>query len=344
MNTVRIRAASTLLLLTLVVVAGCGGGEPTNTGASGNSSGGGGTTNAGTTASVKLMLNWFPEAEHGGYYAALVHGYYKEAGLEVEIVPGGPNAPVVPQTARGAVEFGVTNADRILMARAEGAKVKALMAPLQTSPRCVLVHEDSGIESLTDLKDMTLMMRRENAWAQFLLTKLKNNNVTVAPNTASLAPFLKNPRSAKQGYVISEPFVAKREGAKVRSLMVADIGFNPYSSVLMTADSYNGENADLVRKFVNASIRGWKKYLESPEETNAHINKLNPEMSVEVLRFGVDAIKEHCLGDVDRDALGTMTAERWRTLVEQLETLKLIDAGSVPYTEAFTEAYVVDTQ
>ena len=79
--------------------------------------------------SVILQLNWFPEAEHGGFYAAQLHGYFREEGLDVEIVPGGPNAPVVAQVDSRRADFGVANADRILLGRAAGAEVVALMAP-----------------------------------------------------------------------------------------------------------------------------------------------------------------------------------------------------------------------
>ena len=100
----------TFLFLMFAVIAGCGG--ATNNDAKPTQ---GDAVDAAPTP-VKLMLNWYPEAEHGGYYAALVHGFYREEGLDVTIIKGGPNAPVVPQTARGAVEFGITNADRILLA------------------------------------------------------------------------------------------------------------------------------------------------------------------------------------------------------------------------------------
>ncbi len=285
------------------------------------------------------MLNWYPEAEHGGYYTALLNGYYREAGLDVTIIPGGPNAPVVIQTARGAVEFGVTNADRIIMARAEGAMIKGLMAPLQTSPRCVLVHESSGIESLKQLSDVTLMMRRENAWAQFLIAKLKLDNVDIAPNSAGLAAFLNDAKAAKQGYVISEPFVAKQKGASVRSLMVADLGFNPYTSVLVTSDGYAKENPETLKAMVDASIRGWRAYLEDAEKTNAHIHSLNPEMDEEILAFGVEAIKKHCLGDSEEESLGAMNAERWSELIRQLEDLKMLDAGKVTVDSVFSNKF-----
>ncbi len=79
---------------------------------------------------VTLQLNWYPEAEHGGYYAALVHGFYRDAGLDVTILSGGPETPVIQQVARGKAMFGVVNADNILFARAQQAPVVALLAPL----------------------------------------------------------------------------------------------------------------------------------------------------------------------------------------------------------------------
>ena len=78
---------------------------------------------------VELALNWFPEAEHGGYFAALVHGYYTEAGLAVKILPGGASAAVPQRVASQRVAFGIENADRVLSARAQEAEIVALMAP-----------------------------------------------------------------------------------------------------------------------------------------------------------------------------------------------------------------------
>ena len=279
-----------------------------------------------TLEPVSLMLNWYPEAEHGGYYAALVHGYFEDAGLDVTIIPGGPNAPVIQQTARGAVDFGVTNADRIVLARAEGARLTALLAPLTNSPRCLLVHADSGIEHFEQLQDVTMMLSREHAWARFLIKKLPLDGVKIVPNSASLAPFLEDSRAAKQGYIISEPFVAKQKGARVRSLLVADFGFNPYTSVLMTRGETIEQRLELVRKMQAACRRGWQKYLADPAETNQRIHELNPEMSVEILAFGVQALKEHCIDPAPHaEDFGRMTSERWHTLVSQLEELEMLD-------------------
>ena len=291
---------------------------------------------------VSLMLNWFPEAEHGGYYAALVHGYYKEQGLDVTIEPGGPTAPVIQQVARGKYEFGVTNADRIVTARAQEAKLKAVFAPMANSPRCLLVHADSGITDFEQLKDVTLMMKRENAWAQFLIKRFPLDGVDVVPNTAGLGPFLADKRAVKQGYIISEPFTARSQGAEVNTLLVADTGFNPYTSILMTRDEYAAEHPAIVRKMVTASLKGWRKYLEAPEETNAHIHDLNDEMSLEILAFGVEAIKAHCIdAEVASESFGSMKPSRWSGLITQLEELDMIAPNAVDPASLHTNTFLL---
>ncbi|HEV3344659.1 MAG TPA: ABC transporter substrate-binding protein, partial [Pirellulales bacterium] len=233
---------------------------------------------------VRLFLNWYPEVEHGGYYAALVHGFYRDAGLDVEIVKGGPSAPVVQQVDGGQMEFGISNADGLLLARAEEAQVVALMAPLQISPRCIMVHEASGISDFTGLKNMTLAMNPQ-PFSSFLQKHVALENVTIVPYQGSVAQFLTDGRFGQQGYVFSEPFVAKQQGGDPKTLLVADLGFNPYTSVLFTSEKYLGEHEDLVASMVAASTKGWRHYLEHPEETNSYIGRINPEMSLEALAF-----------------------------------------------------------
>ena len=128
---------------------------------------------------VRLALNWFPEAEHGGFYAAHIHGYYAKRNLEVEILGGGPDAPVIQRVSTGAVEFGVTNADDVLYARAQQAPVVALMAPYQINPRCIMVHESSGIERIDQISNITLAMSQRPAFSHYLRWKYPLEGVNI---------------------------------------------------------------------------------------------------------------------------------------------------------------------
>jgi NitT/TauT family transport system substrate-binding protein len=294
-----------------------------------------------TPTSVTLQLNWFPEAEHGGYYAALVHGYYQDAGLDVKILPGGPDTPVLQQVARRAATFGVVNADNILFGRAQEAPVVALMAPLQISPRCLIVHESSGIRDFNDLKNMTIAMSTSNAFSHFLRHQVALEGVTIVPYAGNVAPFLLNKDYAQQGYVFSEPFVARKQGGDPKVLMLSDLGFNPYTSLLFTHESQLTEGPDIARKIVAASIRGWATYIESPDEANRAIHRANPEMGLDILAFGAETLRPLVLDAVAKErGIGTMSRARWQTLADQLVETEQLKRPDVHVEHAFTSEFL----
>lgn len=289
---------------------------------------------------VRLQLNWFPEAEHGGFYAALVEGYYEDAGLDVEIIKGAPGAPVIQQVARGAIEFGVVNADVLLLGRAQEAGVAAVMAPIQTSPRCLMVHAESGIERFEDLHDMTLAMNDTQAFVPFLRKKLTLEGVRIVPYQGSVAQFMVDPNLGQQAYVFSEPFLAEQQGAKTKTLLVASLGFDPYTSLLIVGDEYLRDQAEVVRKMTEASARGWERYLAEPILANELIHSLNSEMSMEALAYGAEALRKLNAQAADpAPAIGHMSRDRWRTLAEQMVEIELLKSPDVA-EGAFTTEFL----
>lgn len=289
---------------------------------------------------VTLALNWYPEAEHGGFYAALVHGYFKDEGLAVTIRPGGPNVPVIADVAQAKVEFGIDNADKLLLLRAQDADVVAVMSPMQDSPRCIMVHKNSGLTRLEDLaktKSFTLAINQGQPFAQFLLRNLKLEHVRMVPYQPDVARFMEEPNFGQQAYSFSEPFVAEKQGGDPLSLMLSDLGFNTYTSVLLTRREMIEKHSNVVLKMTRASIRGWKKYLAEPTETNAHIHGLNPAMEMDILAFGAKAIRPGCLPEgFDENQFGQMSTERWQTLVTQMTEIGSIKPDSVKAEDAFT--------
>lgn len=276
---------------------------------------------------VRLALNWFPEAEHGGFYAAHIHGYYAKRNLEVEILGGGPDAPVIQRVSTGAIEFGVTNADDVLYARAQQAPVVALMAPYQINPRCIMVHESSGIERIDQISNITLAMSQRPAFSHYLRWKYPLEGVNIVPYPGNVSQFLANPNFAQQGYVFSEPFVARQQGGDPRALLVSDIGFNPYASVIIATEETIAQRANIVRALVEASIEGWEHYLRDGQETNQYINSLNPEMGLDILAYGVEKSAALVLDPVASEkGLGHMSSARWNELHKQMVEAGLIKA------------------
>lgn len=286
-------------------------------------------------ARITLALNWLPEAEHGGYYAAMLNGDFEAAGLDVEIQPGGPDSPVIQRVGASRVTFGIANADRIALGQLQGADVVGVLAPLQHSPRCIMVHEESGIETFQQLENVTLAMSDAPAFSYYLKSKLPLKNVRIVRYTGSIAPFLREERYAQQGYVFSEPIIARREGAHPRSLMLSDLGYDPYTSVLITHRDEISKRPEMVRKFVEAARKGWERYLADPTQVHEYLQTINPEMTQDVLDEGQKILKTLAV-DEQGQFVGGMQPERWETLVKQLEEIQLLDAGVVQPGRLFT--------
>lgn len=290
---------------------------------------------------VRLQLNWFPENQHGGFYHALVAGYFEEEGLAVRILPGGVDVPVAAQVATGRVEFGVADADRIVQNRAQGALVRAVLASFQESPRCIVVHAASGFESIADIRDVTLAMSNAPPFSAFVRKHAPLPGVRQVPYPGSVAPFLADPAFAMQGYVFSEPVVIRQRGGDPRVLMVSELGWNPYATCLVASDRLIEEDPDLVAAMVRASRRGWIGYLRDPEPANARIMAENPQMTPEILEAGHEDLRRLVLAGLDgEDQIGIMDPARWAVLADQLAEVEYIRPGAVDPASAFTNAFL----
>jgi NitT/TauT family transport system substrate-binding protein len=289
---------------------------------------------------VTLALNWFPEVEHGGFYAAQVHGFFRDEGLDVEILSGGPGAPVIQQVATGRCMLACSNADQVLLGRDQGAPVVAVMAAMQNSPHCIMVHRAAGIDSLQQLRGVTLAVGSGKPLAKYLLHKLGDAQLTIVPYQGNVGLFLQRPDVAQQAYVFSEPFVAQEQGGDPQCLLLSEIGFNPYASLLVVHQDLLDRDADLVARVVRASVRGWQQYLENPDRTNQHILQLNAELSPGMLAYGAREIRALCLpAGMPPSQLGGMSATRWEQLSAQLDEIDLLEHRDV-WQQAFETRFV----
>ena len=299
-------------------------------------------TSAGKLTKVALLLNWYPEAEHGGFYAAKVHGIFEKYGLDVELQPGGKTTVVAQSLALGRIQFGVANADDVLVARNQDVPMVALMAPIQVGPRCIMVRKDSGITSFEQLKNLTLQIDSGRPYIAFMKGKgLLDDSVKIAPYFGSVAQLVAGPGFAAQGYTFSEPFMAKEQGVEVTQLMMSDIGYNPYASLLVTTETYTKQHADTCRRMVQASVEGWQKYLSEPQQSNAVILAANKQgLTKEALDYGVEALKPLCYENGNAEGIGAMNPDRWTQLADTLVDLKLIDRTKLNVSASYTTEFL----
>jgi NitT/TauT family transport system substrate-binding protein len=292
------------------------------------------TGNAQGLTKITLQADWYPQPEHGGFYTALVKGYYKDEGLDVTIQPGGPYLTVEQQVAVGAAQFGLGSSDRTLESVAGGQPLVAVAATMQHDPQGVMLHKDSPVHSFADLNGHTIAVKPGYTWFAYLVKRYQLNNIHEIPATMSVANFVADPQYIQQAFATSEPFFARRAGVETRILLISDAGYNPYR-VMFTTRDFLQQHPEIVAKFVRASLKGWRDYLKDPAAAHAAIAKLNPALNAEWMQFTWQALRDgHFVtgDDPSGTQLGQMTAERWASMYQQLFDLKMIDKMFDPAT------------
>ena len=293
---------------------------------------------------VSFGTNWVAEAEHGGFYQALADGTYRKYGLDVTIVPGGPQINNRVLLAVGKIDF-FMSANTLQSFDAVEQKVPtiAIAAMFQKDPQVLIAHPDVGVEKFDDLKNknLTLFVSKEGmaTYFQWLKADYKFSDANVKPYTFNAQPFLADKMSAMQGYVTSEPFQVEKQGRfKPKVFLLADYGFNTYSTLIETRIALAQDKPDLVQRFVDASIIGWYNYLYNDNTAgNALIKKQNPEMTDELLAYSVAKMREHGIvdsGDTLKLGIGAMTDARMASFFD-----KMVRAQVVKPTVDFRKSY-----
>jgi NitT/TauT family transport system substrate-binding protein len=219
----------------------------------------------------------------------------------------------------------------------------AVAAMFQKEPQVLMAHPGEGIDKFEDLKKLTLFISREGlaSYFQWLKADFGFSEARVKPYTSNPQPFLADKRSAMQGYVTSEPYaIEKQAGFKPKVFLIADQGFNSYSTLIETRRELVEKRADMVQRFVDASIIGWANYLYGDNKAaNALIKKQNPEMTDELLAYSLAKMKEYGIvdsGDTATLGIGAMTDTRMRSFFD-----KMVRAGVVKPSLALDRAYTL---
>jgi NitT/TauT family transport system substrate-binding protein len=293
---------------------------------------------------LSFGTNWVAEAEHGGFFQAVADGTYKAYGLDVTIVPGGPNVNNRALLIAGKLDFFMSaNTLQSFDAVANNVPVIAIAAMFQKDPQVFLAHPESKVTKLEDLKPLTLFVSKEGVagYFQWLKSEYGFAEERVKPYTFNAQPFLADSKSAMQGYITSEPYaVEKQAGFKPTVILLADYGFNTYSTLIETRRDFTEKKPDLVQRFVDASAIGWYNYLYGDNKpANDMIKKLNPEMTDDLLKYSVAKMKENGIvdsGDSLKNGIGAMTDERMASFFD-----KMVRAGVVKRDIDFHKAYTL---
>jgi NitT/TauT family transport system substrate-binding protein len=296
---------------------------------------------------VSFATNWVAQAEHGGFYQALVDGTYKKYGLDVTIMPGGPNVNHRLQLIAGRIEFYMSaNTLQAFDAVAQKIPTVVVSSIFQKDPQVLLAHPDLGVEKFEDLKKLTLLISKEgvSSYFQWMVHDFGFREQQVKPYTFNPQPFLADKRTAMQGYVTSEPYAIETQGGfKPKIFLLADQGWGSYSTLIETRRDLVEKKPDLVQRFVDASAIGWANYLYGDNAAaNARIRRDNPEMTDARIAYSIAKMKEYGIvdsGDTIKGGIGAMTDARMKSFFDKMVASGVVK-GSIDIKKAYTLQFV----
>ena len=300
-----------------------------------------------TLDKLSFATNWVAEAEHGGFYQALADGTYRRYGLDVTIVPGGPQVNNRILLPVGKIDFYLSaNTLQSFDAVEQNVPTIAVASMFQKDPQVLIAHPDRGINDLKDLKNLVLYISKEGmaSYFQWLKADYGLADSQVRPYTFNPQPFLADRNSVMQGYVTSEPYaIEKQTRVRPKIFLIADYGFSSYSTLIETRRDLVEGRPDLVQRFVDASIIGWYNYIyHDNAPANDLIKRQNPEMTDELLAYSVARMKEYGIvdsGDAVELGVGAMTDARVASFFDKMVRAGVVKAN-LDYRKSYTLRFV----
>ena len=289
---------------------------------------------------VAFGTNWLAQAEHGGFYQSVADGTYAACGLDVTIVPGGPQVNNRALLLAGKIDFhmggdmlGAFNAVK------EGIPVVSVAAIFQKHPQVILAHPGEA-DSWEDLKDLTLLIG-DNGFQTFYKWMIAEYGFTAdqrRPYTFNPAPFLADSKLGMQGYLSSEPFLVQKEGGFTPNVfLIADAGYSTYATTIETMADTIKDRPEAVKCFVEGSIKGWYTYLYGDNAAaNALIKGDNPEMSDDKIAYAIEKMLAYGIvdsGDAETKGIGVITEQKVGDFYDKMEVGdfddKMVAAGII---------------
>ncbi len=294
---------------------------------------------------VKFGTNWLADPEAGGFYQAVADGTYAKYGLDVTIVPGGPQQNGGLLLLFGKIEF-FMGGDMIGNFLSVESKLPliAVAADFQKSPQIFMSHPGVGLDRWEDLPEAKPVYVGSGAIQTFyawlrIAYGFKDENIR--PYNFNSAPFIVNQHSIQQGYITAEPYEIERQGHfKPNVFLLSDHGYDTYSTLIVTRTEIVEKNPNLVQRFVDASAIGWYHYLYGDNSNaNALIKRDNPDINDDQIAFSIAEMKRHGVvdsGDTLKLGIGAMTDAHWKDFFD-----KMVEAGVVDARDDYRKAYTL---
>jgi len=292
-------------------------------------------------AQTKIVFgtNWLPQTEHCGFYQAKAAGLYEAAGLDVDIVPGGPDINVQALVAGGTYQLAMGSSFTTLNMLAENIPAKTVAAYFQKDPQTIVVHPNQGVDSLDDLAGKPIMIAQFSQYEfwQFLKVKFGFTDDQVVRYTYSAGPFLADPTAAQQGYVTEDAFLLGAEMPEPPvSLLLADYGYDNYATTVFGQTEWIEANAEAVAAFLAATSNGYEACINgTAAEAKAAILEANPDHGEPLYDFKLSQMQTlNMVTGEDELPIGALSEARVASFFATMSEAGVYPAD-LPWQDAF---------
>ena len=217
---------------------------------------------------IRLQLKWYHQFQFSGFYAAQSQGFYRDEGLDVELIEGTQDRAPDKMVLQGKAEFGVNDGGDLLFRRLQGDPLVALAVIFQHSPYVIVSRRTDGIRHPSDLIHRKLLIKQDQGSALFL-AMFRREGIKVSsaydttpihflPHTWNFNDVVNGRADAMSAYITEVSHLSRLFGAELSVLNPLDYGIDFYGDTLFTRSSYLQENPNVVARFRRASLKGWQ--------------------------------------------------------------------------------------
>lgn len=278
---------------------------------------------------VTLQLAWFDQFQYAGYYIAKEKGFYKELGLDVEIVPFSFDKNIIKDVNDGKIDFAVGR-ENLILEKQKYPNIVALAAIFQASPLILISKKDSKIEKIEDFANKRIMTTRDDAEEASLKAMLVSRKVDIKtlnfiPHSHNIKDLINSKTDLISAYTSKAPFFLNKYNIKYNTFLPKDYGFDMYSDFLYTNSQLIATDPNIAILFKNASMKGWEyAYSNISEATELILNKYNTQnLTKEELIFEANELKK--LSYYETKKLGEISYEKLKRIYDLYNVLGLVE-------------------
>jgi len=295
---------------------------------------------------VTIQLNWTPNVQFAGILLAKERGWYEEAGIDLAVRWWKAGIDLAGEVVTGKTQICMAEGADIIKARSEGKNIRAIATQSQKSPVCLMSKKKDGIKTPEQLRGKRVGIDQP---AAILLMKIVLGNVGLAYNEIvpvkigwNIQPLIDDLTDVCPCYMNDEPLIMREKGYETDVIPAFKYGYDFYSGVYFVTDTMIRKQPDMIRKFLDATLRGWEEAFKDPAATaKLVVEKYYPEGSVSQQTESLKVFKFLAKLAEGRKRLGWMEEEYWAKGIDILHKFKQTER-KIPAADVFTMKFLED--